>query len=508
VIALSVKLIAEPMISRRISTTLDEIARDYTIEINEIRIRILRSGIEFKDITIVRDSTQGPHRSFNGSIAAVRISGINLYKAFVKKDIRISHLIISQSLFKGSIPFSDDAPPFISGRNITLRKISVDKMNVDITNPLNARRISINECSIKLYDVQFDQNDTLSPDLIHKVDFEANSFALNLPDSTYTIKAGGIKYSSLSERLIISRLDAIPKYTDYVFTGRNPYETDRFQAATRNISMNDFSPSDFLRSGNLVCSFVRIENMKLEAFRDKRKKSMKVARKTFQDDLYSYPGLLHIDSIHLINGEVTYIEHADEAIEAGYVTFKRISARMFNITNDTAYKSTIGSLRLIGAGRFMGKGMLNLELTAQLYEPNHAFSVKGRLGSMEIAALNPMLEDNIFLFASGVVESMDFSFTADNKKATGSLTLLYHDLDITVNDPSTGDTTAIKERISSWIANLKTRNSNPLPGEEVRAGTIDYERDPEKYIFNYCFKSILSGITSTLTSSRKGKNAS
>jgi len=42
-------------------------------------------------------------------------------------------------------------------------------------------------------------------------------------------------------------------------------------------------------------------------------------------------------------------------------------------------------------------------------------------------------------------------------------------------------------------------NENPKPGKEVRVGIIDFERDPEKFIFNYWVKSLLSGIKSSFT---------
>jgi hypothetical protein len=93
---------------------------------------------------------------------------------------------------------------------------------------------------------------------------------------------------------------------------------------------------------------------------------------------------------------------------------------------------------------------------------------------------------------------MNFSFTADNYKATGKMTMLYHGLDIAVKNKRTDDTTAFVERFKSIIVNIKVLDSNPMPGKEVRVGIIDYERDPERFLFNYCFKSILSGIQSSL----------
>jgi len=59
----------------------------------------------------------------------------------------------------------------------------------------------------------------------------------------------------------------------------------------------------------------------------------------------------------------------------------------------------------------------------------------------------------------------------------------------------------------SIIANKKLLDSNPVSGEPVRIGIIEYKRDPERFLFNYSFKSIFSGIKSSLTKdSKNGKN--
>jgi hypothetical protein len=41
-------------------------------------------------------------------------------------------------------------------------------------------------------------------------------------------------------------------------------------------------------------------------------------------------------------------------------------------------------------------------------------------------------------------------------------------------------------------------DSNPLPDKEIREGIIEYSRDPEKFLFSYCAKCIMSGIRSSI----------
>jgi hypothetical protein len=57
------------------------------------------------------------------------------------------------------------------------------------------------------------------------------------------------------------------------------------------------------------------------------------------------------------------------------------------------------------------------------------------------------------------------------------------------------------------IANIIVMKSNPMPGKEVRPGIIEYERDPEKFIFGYLFRSLLSGIKASITKTKSPKKS-
>ena len=145
-------------------------------------------------------------------------------------------------------------------------------------------------------------------------------------------------------------------------------------------------------------------------------------------------------------------------------------------------------------------------LKNKLFDKRNTFTVEASLSGMQAKTLNPILERNAFIYAtSGKIDKMDFNFTADKNSAHGTLRMLYHGLEIAVKNKETDDTTGLGEKIISFIANIKILNSNPLPGDEIRVGTIEYKRDPEKFLFNYCLKSILSGITTSMVKQPKKK---
>jgi len=242
--------------------------------------------------------------------------------------------------------------------------------------------------------------------------------------------------------------------------------------------------------------------MDMKVFRDKRKELRHANMRAFQDVIYDYPGNIHIDSIGLINGNITYTDHAEEANEPGSISFNEINAKIYNITNNTIYKTKSAFLELKGDALLMGKGRMTIFLKSRLFDIQNTFTLDGTLSDLEANELNPILEKSAFIYAtSGKIDEMNFSFTANSTRATGKMTLLYHGLYIAVKNKQTDDTTAFRERFISLIANKRILDSNPVRDKDVREGIIDFQRDPERFLFHYCFRSILSGIQSSLQKS-------
>jgi hypothetical protein len=132
--------------------------------------------------------------------------------------------------------------------------------------------------------------------------------------------------------------------------------------------------------------------------------------------------------------------------------------------------------------------------------------VNGTLSGMEVAELNPILEKSASItITSGKINSLIFSFSANNTKATGNLKLLYKALKFDMMDRQTGETTAIKEQVKSLIASIIVIESNPMPGEKVRPGIIEFERDPERFVFGYFFRALMSGMRTSVTKTKSPK---
>jgi hypothetical protein len=100
----------------------------------------------------------------------------------------------------------------------------------------------------------------------------------------------------------------------------------------------------------------------------------------------------------------------------------------------------------------------------------------------------------------GTIHSGEFEFFADKNEAKGELNLLFDKLKMKVltkeGDKLKGD------RIKSIIANLFITRNNPEKGKEPVIGAIEWKRDESRWITNYWWKSLFSGINNIVMSRR------
>lgn len=498
-------LIIRPWLRNKLEQTLNAENSNYLITIDKVKPSMIPVGLELKRIKIHSKNDIRGIIDLNGEITSVKLKGISLARAIFRKEAKIRKITVSEGYITCKIYSKQDTViHIVLPLALRVHIVHFDRINMTVSNTTSAASISFKEAGLRFYNVNIEKNDTLSADMVKQFDFEAEELVSVTTDSMYLYRNTGVLFSTKTNKLEIDSIFVIPGYKDYDFTSRHEYQKNRIEAGLSNIYVHDFDIAGYFRSGNLKSSFVEVGKMDMEIFRDNRKEFCHVNKPEFQDMIYNYRGNIRIDSAALLRGNVTYTEHTFEANESGYISFNEISARLYNITNDTIYRTDTAFFKFKGDALLMGKGKIAVLLNARIFDRWNSFSMHGTLSAIDAGELNPMLEKRAFIYVtSGKIQKMSFSFTADNKKANGTLTMLYNGLNLAIKNKRTDDTTAFRERLVSWLVNRKVADSNPLPGEEIREGIIDSDRDPERYLLNYCLKAVLSGIRSSIQRNQK-----
>ena len=182
------------------------------------------------------------------------------------------------------------------------------------------------------------------------------------------------------------------------------------------------------------------------------------------------------------------------------VKIQNISAEMSNVTN----MDSINPLVIKGTGCVENKACFEINL-AFSYGLSQ-FTFNGKIKKFELKDLNPLLKYYAPLnINKGFVDEITFSGIAHHASSSGTLTFLYHDLDIDLQ---------LKERakwqsdILTFAANTYINNANPVSANQPpRIVKFDAKRDMNKGFLNIVLKSIFAGIKQTILMSKENRKS-
>lgn len=328
----------------------------------------------------------------------------------------------------------------------------------------------------------------------------ANIF-LHSSKGLYDIRIGGLQVSNTDSTLIMDGLKVIPKYGKKDFGGKLAYQDDRFDLSVSRIRVEQVGYQRWLNGLPLEISRLSLDGVAADIFRDKN-----VAFNTnrfplfYNESFLKIPFEMIIDSMEISNSTVRYGELAEGSPEAWTIALEDFRLTAGSLRNFPDTSGGKMNMLLVVKANVMGEGPLNVELDLPLEGRLRDFRCKGSIGAMALAPLNPMLEPALNIrFKGGRMTRMTFDFTADDHNSSGWMEFLYQDLDVELLKKDSE-----KQRgFLSALANAVVMTSNPMPGKTEKIVQIGYERDKNKGIINYIWKTVQSGIVRTVVPVKK-----
>lgn len=321
---------------------------------------------------------------------------------------------------------------------------------------------------------------------------------LIFPEGFYKLKARELRFSKSRSSVSVHFLELIPKYERYRFSKIRGYRTNRTFLKVRNIIFQGISLKDLFKKRRINVQLLRIKNPQLDLFRNKYipKKSVSKKKKFPQELLKDLKIKLRIDNIKISKGKITYTEHEKGEKNPGKISFTDIQANLKNVTNYPELLNKKVSLMFSASSKLMGKSMLRVNITMPLNDKRNVFKFSGSLGKIRMNEFYSMLQNIAHVrIKNGIVNQLTFSARADNNRAIGEMKLLYNNLKIAVLKKGGSYE---KRKFISFLTNTIILNDNPKPGRPIRIGKISFKIEKKISIFSYMWKSLLSGIKSSI----------
>jgi len=488
-------------IQKKISATLQQFAPYVVSDFSAIHVNLIGASVQIDSLVLRYQPVLDKDHSHAAYFQSVSITGIRFLKFISAKDLSAGNVQLDNALIKLDRFLLDrnDTLPSTAFKNVhlpfsTLFLKSVQLHHLSVLEVKNDRQDTVLNGELSIYNVGLDDIDSsFSKDSIHfsHVLCELNDIKYQLADyELLQIKKFSI--NSSDSLLEINSLRITPQLGKTAFGQKLGHQADRIEGTVAHIKASGLDMSQFFQK-KFLAQELMISNTQLHVFRDRRlPREMKV-QPTALGYLKKIPIDVHIRHCKLNDASVVSEEFPKEGAKTGSIKIDHINIDISPLINHPK-KSDPAFVTTIVRGSIMNAG--SLHATIRLDLSNGTQYIKGTIADLKLPALNPSAENlGKFHIQSGVLNKLDFQFTATNEKAAGEIVGVYHDLVID-RLKMDEDNELKKAKVASFLLHhliIPKDKDASLPVEK-RTGKIDYARDPTRLVTFYLLKALLDGI--------------
>ncbi len=371
-----------------------------------------------------------------------------------------------------------------------------------LTRPLDTvpDDFGINDFDLKIRNAVFSLKDTVHklPNLI-TLDLKDNKILID--NGLYTLKSGLINFDFVNNSIVIDTFSILPNLNMQEFFKRASYQTDMFIIRGGKVVMSDLNLFSFINDRKYLLGKIDLNKLNATIHRDKKYEIRHDVRKPMPAELIKLikPGF-YIDTINVHDAKILYGEYVNKSSIPGEVYFDKLNLIATRLTNLDSMMLPKHKIEINLNAMLMGKARLNARILVPL-DASNTFSFSGKTEPMDFKIFNSMTEN---LFGVSIIKgrgSFDISgIYANDSISKGKIKFKYKKLRIGLYDREKATMTkGIASPFFKFLVNdLLIKSNNPRLFGNTREGLVYYGRDSERSFLNYMWKSLLSGILSTM----------
>jgi len=518
----------KPMVKTAIENTILNASDSlYRIKISDIKVNLITGSAFLDSIEIYPDTAVyqkmiaqriAPENIFELKIRKLDLENISPWDIYFKRNldmdaisIREPELKITYTRFKNKIRKKEKTKTNYESIKDILNSAKVNSIFLNnirfqyVDNSLKKPSvIKVDQLSIRANDILIDsasQYDSTrifnAKDLIA----ELHSYQYATEDSTYYIKLGKLRLSTLQKELLLSKVELVPRYEEMAFSNLFPRQHELYKLNFDSVLVQNLNYPDLIESRQIAAKSLTIKNGGLYAFLNRGKPLKGIDKgKNFPHVLLNKLNWNIIaDTVNIKNVDINYAEYSPKSKSKGTVTFKNLTGKILNVTNDSARLSKNKYANAYLNAAFMGRGNLNIHIKFDVSDQAGRFSYNGTVGEMPLNVINPISRPLAkILFSSGKLNRIDFSASGDRNGAKGKVKINYSDLSIKLLKQD-DDNNFKRMGLISLLANaLIVKSDNPSDDEEIRVSYPTFERPDDASFFNLMWKIIFLGFKESI----------
>ena len=483
--------------------------RAYDIKYKGFDVHSFFTGISLEDVSIV-PILMDSGSVVNGKARSIEISGFQLSELLLNKRLYLDRIVFVnpsfelinfpkrrkksgskglQNLFAdilsraslndfliedGSLLLKNGATGQIKGKwgkiNLTAKNIETDTLVMKYVIPFDLENLVVS------IDTAF---------------FHLNEHAtMHLGYLGYNLKEGNLKLNELS--LVFNKAwQTISKSL-----GIQEDIVD-FNLKELEISNMDFK-SSVLSELNIHAGVMRVNSLNMRLHRNLNlDRPPDIEKPMFKGMIDLIPFNLNIDTIQILNSQLSYTELGKNKTQEGTIRIQDISGKILGVNTGVISQTEESTIRSNLKASINGNAPMQVKLEIP-YDKEH-FTLNVMLSSKDLRKLNtsllPMAGVEI---KSGRIQNLQFLMMANSLDAANSLIMDYDSLSISVL--KTEGTKMKKRGLMSKLANAAIRTSNKPGNKRYLKADYTSERNIYRAPFKFIVESLLKGIVEIVPS--------
>ncbi len=489
---------------------------EYKLSIGSLKLNILRRQIIFSDVAVQPDKLKAGEPSYEGIAKELSFDGLHVFKYLMGRGAEVNEILILEpevTMISGNINDGED--------NVDSTEFSLYEVIKEFAKSIKVNRLYVENFEFNHFN---EHNDSI-PSLFSKrnnflvvnlkIDketqklpgmFAADTIALSVynfsytsSDSLYTYDVGKMKVIYTDSVLVLDSVKMIPNFNKKWFGDVAGKQTDRFDIFAKQLLFEKVDLRHFFEYHGFKSKLLSIRSLDFRAFRDKNDERIDFEPPSVQRLIKTSPIYIKIDTIKVFDSQIVYEEVAPGKKTPGSIIFEDINAEMTGVTNDSSLITSDSGISFKANATFMSEGNLNATYFFPLNTMDMVFTCTGLISNLPMNTLNRMLEPTVNIsLKSGYIDSLQFKFDAGENVSNGWMRFIYNDLEIGLPEEK-GENHDFKDKLLVFLANnIILKSSNPSGNKPVRVVPIQYERNKQRFMFNYTWKTLYSGIRETV----------
>lgn len=477
----------------------------YSVTLNELDISLWRRKVVADSLTIMPSNDKKPIKSIRAQ--SITITQIKWFSLLFNQIADFGGVEIEYPEIEiYSRPIAPDTFSKETATSQTKQPIELSTFNIKITNgkarlvePSGRTEVMLEHFNLEATEVDIPQIlDGSKVPFLDELILSGSDLTWRLDEELYRMEIEEFDFNRVKKTANVQNLELIPVVPEYEFSRIKGYSTDRIEMKIDNIQLSNVN-LDSLYIPRIEVDQIDINEGYFYLFKNKTIASKPtIGYRSLLSEISRNAGIqIGINHININDFKVTYTEHKEGANEAGTIFFEDITGNIQNLNTIGFPGYQTDTLKWDISSNFMGLSKLQLNVDYPLFDENEYHHVRGSLGRIETTTINPTLLHLAFVRAeSGVVNSLYFDFTVNDREATGEILLNYENLKLTFLNSDDIDDKDLGTRIKSFLANTFVVDSENTG--EIEPEKIEYVWDNRKGIFGYWWQALLSGLQNTI----------